>query len=157
MQHTRSHPRGTASSCVSCPRTSCLDASKPLRPLILPGCSSRVRSCCSPSTTTTLVGAYQSKVRHVPGYTGHVPDVKNAVGKTYGSATEDLVSRPIDAKVDRKTLKKVTCTSGCFLALVLFSHHTTLLQASLDAYAVPTSPQRPALDLDTTGLYLKYR
>jgi hypothetical protein len=108
----------------------------------------------------------------VPGYTGHVPTLKHAVGTTFGSATCELVERPIDAKGDRKALNKVrTClwTWGLpagtgrelqprfpIVILVLLVGFATGIQASLDKFASPSTTQRPALNLDGTGLYLKY-
>lgn len=95
------------------------------------------RGACSESTATTLVGQYQSQVRHVPGYTGHVPELKHSVGQTYGSATSELVTRPLDAKADRKAMNK----------------------ASLDRFASGPGgvTLRPELNIEESGLYLKYR
>ena len=65
-------------------------------------------SCaCSEDLTTTLVGKHQATVRHLPGYTGHVPTLRSRIGQTYGFATGELVERPIMAKADRKLLNKV--------------------------------------------------
>lgn len=81
----------------------------------------------SDDTSSTLVGQYQSKVRHVPGYTGHVPELKHSVGKTYGSATEDLVERPINAKSDRKTLNKVSILRDACCSDSTDAFHAVLL------------------------------
>ena len=78
-----------------------------------------VRVCTGRSSddlTTTLVGKHQSTVRHLPGYTGHVPTLRHRFGETYGSATGELVQRPINAKADRKTLNKVRCVAADSLA-----------------------------------------
>ena len=67
----------------------------------------------SSDLTTTLVGKHQSVVRHLPGYTGHVPTLRHRFGETYGSATGELVTRPIMAKQDRKALNKVRVWDCC--------------------------------------------
>ena len=99
-----------------------------------PATGRKIPICGDITKTTTLVGKAQSTVKHVPGYTGHVANTRHRIGETYGRTTASVLKRPIIAKEDRKALNR----------------------ASLERVSFPTSHPRPVVEVQETGLLLKY-
>lgn len=89
-----------------------------------------------PGLATTVIGVESSTPHHVPGYSGHVPGVKEApLGVSFSKYTKTVMTRNVDHKEDRKTLNSA-------------------MRADLGVAGEPRP--KPRLTVHDTGLELRY-
>ena len=83
--------------------------------------------------TDTVVGLAEAAPRHVPGYTGFVPNTRERFGTTYGSTS--AVSHVMDSEEGRRALN----------------------ETSLKRVSFPVKYVKPQPNVDQEGLHLKFK